>query len=77
MKDISINTGMNVFKENLINLIGSSQLPIGVTYYVLKDIFQNIEMLYNETLEKEKKDILSSMEKEKEEVEENNDKEQE
>ena len=79
MKDISINTGMNIFKENLINLIGSSQLPIGVTYYVLKDIFQNIEMLYNETLEKENQEIVASIEKDKinEAEKEKNDKEQE
>ena len=77
MTDVGINTKINIFKDNLITVIGNSQLPIGVSYYILKDVFQNIEILYNETLEKEKKDILSSMEKEKEEVEENNDKEQE
>lgn len=69
MANIGLNTKINMFKDNLITVIGNSQLPIGVTYYILKDVFQNIEMLYNETLEKEKQDLLSSMEKEKEEAE--------
>ena len=67
--DISINTGMNVFKENLVNLIGNSQLPIGVTYYILKDVFTNIETLYNDVLEKEKQELVTALEKEKEEAE--------
>lgn len=69
MADISINTQINIFKENLINLIGSSQLPIGVTYYVLNDVYKTIESLYNETLEKERQELLASVKKEKEEAE--------
>lgn len=68
MAEIGINTGMNIFKENLVNLIGNSQLPIGVIYYMLKDIFVDIEKLYNETLEKEKEEIIKAQ-KEKEESE--------
>ena len=69
MADISINTQMDMFKNNLINVIGDSQLPIGVTYYILKDVYKNIEMLYNQTLEKEQQELVASMEKEKEEAE--------
>lgn len=64
--DISINTNINIFKENLVNLIGNSQLPIGTTYYVLKDVFSSIESLYNQTLEKEKQELLKSLSKENE-----------
>lgn len=74
--DISMNMNINIFKDNLVNLIGSSQLPIGITYYVLKDIFSNIETLYNQTLEKENQELLKSIEeeekkKEKEDIEGN------
>lgn len=64
MTKVGINTGINVFKENLINLIGNSQLPIGITYYVLKDVFVDIERLYNETLVKEQQEILETSLKE-------------
>lgn len=69
--DISINTNINIFKENLVNLIGNSNLPIGVTYYILKDIFSEIQDIYNITLEKEKQEMLNSIsEEEKKESDE-------
>lgn len=77
--NISINTEMNIFKENLINLIGNSQLPVGIIYYIIKDVFLNIENLYNQTLEKENQEIVASIGKDKinEAEKEKNDKEQE
>ena len=60
---------MQVFKDNLAMTIKNSQLPIGIIYYVFKDVYNDIEKIYNETLEKEKQDILSSMEKDKKEDE--------
>lgn len=62
--DISINTNINIFKDNLVNLIGNSNLPIGVTYYILKDIFLEIQNIYNETLNKEQQEILKSISEE-------------
>ena len=69
MTEIGINTVMQVFKDNLAMTIKNSQLPIGIIYYVFKDVYNDIEKIYNETLEKEKQDILSSMEKDKKEDE--------
>lgn len=63
-KEISLDLGINVFKDNLINLIGNSQLPIGVTYYILKDVFNEIQNLYNETLTKEQQKLLESTKEE-------------
>ena len=65
-KEISLDLGINAFKDNLINLIGNSQLPIGVTYYVLKDVFNEIQKLYNETLAKEQQELLETLKKEEE-----------
>ncbi len=67
MTEIGINTVMQVFKDNLAMTIKNSQLPIGIIYYVFKDIYNDLEKIYNETLEKEKQDILSSMEEDKKE----------
>lgn len=72
MAEIGINTVMQVFKDNLAMTIKNSQLPIGIIYYVFKDVYNDIEKIYNETLEKEKQDILSSMEKDKKENEDKN-----
>ena len=63
---------MQVFKDNLAMTIKNSQLPIGIIYYVFKDVYNDIEKIYNETLEKEKQDILSSMEKDKKKDEDKN-----
>lgn len=64
MTEIGINTVMQVFKDNLAMTIKNSQLPIGIIYYIFKDVYNDLEKIYNETLEKEKQDILSSMEEE-------------
>ena len=72
MTEIGINTVMQVFKDNLAMTIKNSQLPIGIIYYVFKDVYNDIEKIYNETLEKEKQDILSSMEKDKKKDEDKN-----
>ena len=64
--EISTNMNINIFKDNLANLIGNSQLPIGVTYYVLKDVFNEIQNLYNETLAKEQQELLKTLKKEEE-----------
>lgn len=72
MAEIGINTVMQVFKDNLAMTIKNSQLPIGIIYYVFKDVYNDIEKIYNETLEKEKQDILSSMEKDKKKDEDKN-----
>lgn len=69
MTEIGINTVMQVFKDNLAMTIKNSQLPIGIIYYIFKDVYNDLEKIYNETLEKEKQNILSSMEKDKKEDE--------
>ncbi len=53
MADLGINTLISVFKKNILNVINNSNLPISVVYYVTKDIFRDVEQIYNETLKKE------------------------
>lgn len=47
------------FKNNLIYDINNSNLTIGCAYYILKDIFLNLEREYYKTLEIEKNEDSS------------------
>ena len=72
MADININTQINLFKKNMATVIGSSQLPVGVLYYVLKDALSEIGFLYENTLQKEAEEIRKEAEKaEAEDIKEN------
>lgn len=62
MADISINTKINVFRQNIADVISSSQLPVGVLYYVFKDVINEIEVLYDNILKKEIQDIQKGQE---------------
>ena len=44
------------FKQELYNNINNSKLPISVTYYLIKELCENIEKTYNEY---ERKYIMS------------------
>lgn len=50
---IGFNTACEYLKQQLITNINNSQLPIGVAYYIIKDIFQEVEKTYYATLNKE------------------------
>lgn len=42
-----------LFKETINSLIQNSGLDIGIVYFILKDIFQDIEKLYYAQINKE------------------------
>ena len=46
----NINIVISQFDENIKSLIQSSNLPVGVVYYILKNLTQQIEMQYYATL---------------------------
>lgn len=46
----NINLKIQDFSNKINYLIKISQLPIGVIYYVLKDIFINVQQTYYATL---------------------------
>ena len=66
---MSINTLINVLKENLTNVINNSQVPIGAVYYVLKDLLSEVEDVYDKTLKKESQETLERLEREEKEKE--------
>jgi len=43
---------MEELRESLINLINSSQLPLDAKYYVLKDVFREVDKVYYDELRK-------------------------
>lgn len=53
------NIGLNTMINNLSNKIGQdiseSHLPIGIVYLVVKDIFSDVQRIYEETLKMELK----------------------
>ena len=70
MADISIDTGINMFKNNIAQVISTSQLPVSVLYYVLKDVVSEIGEVYQQTLLKESEEIKKQLEENKEDVQE-------
>ena len=67
--NMSMNTLVNVLKENMTNVINNSQVPIGVVYYVLKDLLSEVEDVYDKALKKESQETLERLEKEEQEKE--------
>ena len=49
-------------------LIGDSQLPICVVYYMLKDLLREVEELYSDVIQAEQKTYIEDQEKIKETV---------
>ena len=67
--NMSMNTLVNVLKENMTNVINNSQVPIGVVYYVLKDLLSEVEDVYDKALKKESEETLERLEREEKEKE--------
>ena len=44
------------FKQTILSLIQSSELDIGIVYYILKDIVHDLEPLYLQQVQKEAKE---------------------
>ena len=65
--NIGFNTCLNNFKSDIVNTINDSGLPVGIVYYIMKDLFIDIENAYKQTLinEKEIKQEIKEEEKSK------------
>ena len=49
-----LNTMMQELQRNLIKDINTSKLPVGIVYFVLKDIFNETEKSYIDAINTEK-----------------------
>lgn len=65
------NLNIHNLKNNLVNTIKDSGVPIGTVYYMLKDLLKDTENVYKQVIEVERQaEILSQEEKEREDVKE-------
>lgn len=53
-------------KDNLINTINSSNLSIDAVYFVLKDLMNDIDGLYQQEIQKELQEKMQEIQKEQE-----------
>ena len=62
--NMGFNIRINDLKSNLINTINKSELPVGVIYYLLKDLLGEIADSYKQalTIERQVKSITESKE---------------
>lgn len=66
------NSIINTTMANIIKDIRESQLPVGVIYYMLKDIAINIEHEYNIALQEEERNVKAMEESQQQQQEEQN-----
>lgn len=71
--NIGFNTHLNNLKNDLVTTINKSGFPVGVIYYVVKDLFMDVQFAYENTLKNEKEIILKGIEEANKEIEEVND----
>ena len=50
-----INFSLEQYKNQLVDITNNCNLPIGVAYYVFKDVFKELEMAYYNSLSNEPK----------------------
>lgn len=65
----NFNLKVEELKENIINIINNSGLPISVIYYVYKNILKDIEMEYFRVLQEQQQHQKKGQKQEKEEQE--------
>lgn len=69
--NIGFNTQLYNFKNDLVNTINKSGLPVGIAYYIIKDLFMEIQNAYETTLKNEKNvALMNSTKEETEKIEE-------
>ena len=47
---MNINQEIEQVRNNIVSVINNSNMPIGVIYYVMKDIMSEIELSYQKVL---------------------------
>lgn len=50
----TINTKAEMFRDELIKLVNGNSLPAALTYYIIKDVFQDLQKYYNTLIIKQK-----------------------
>lgn len=55
-ENMNINFALEQFKQNLLNIINNCNLPIGVAYLIVKDIYISLEREYFKILKIEEQE---------------------
>ncbi len=56
----NINLMIEDFKDNLINTINNAGFPPSIVYYILKDVYSNVESSYFSYLRQQKRQIAEN-----------------
>lgn len=59
---------LNDTKQDIINILNSSNLPIDAIYYVVREVLQEVEATYNKVLAEERDARLQAAAKDNAEV---------
>lgn len=59
-----VNLVMDDFKNELVNLVNNSGLPIGVLYYIIGDLYKTLDSEYYNYINQARKKIMLQSENE-------------
>lgn len=59
---MSVNYSIESFRQNVYELINKSQMPIGIAYFVFKDIFADIAAAYQSAVQQEAQEAAAAAE---------------
>lgn len=57
---MDVNLSMEQYKRELIDKINSAPFPIGVTYYLLKDVYNNVESSYFNFINQQSQELFKT-----------------
>ena len=67
-KDISLS--IEDYKNNVVDAVNSSEFPPAIIYYIIKDIFQNVEQNYLSYIQQAKREENKMLEQQQQEEQE-------
>ena len=59
---MSVNYSIESFRQNVYDLINRSQMPIGIAYFVFKDVFADITAAYQAAVQQEAQEAAAAEE---------------
>lgn len=61
-----INLKIQQVKQNIAQVVAESKLPVGLAYYIMKDLTQELEQAYFEIVNKEHEELKKQQQENKE-----------
>ena len=57
---MSVNYSIETLRQNIYDVINQSQMPIGIAYFIFKDIFADITAAYQSAVQQEAKEVMAA-----------------